>query len=1307
MSANCMKAKMLSAALFAALVLSAMQSVRADEATYNYWEGGSGNSWTDKNSETGKYKWTTGELPTATETAAFKQGTQTVKIKDGKCLAAKVVFESGSVITFSRLDSGTADAVTAGEFSGEGTLKLLRTGLKAASAGCTVSVAGFEVLHDSSYPGNYSWFDGGTAESEKMVVESAVTGSGNLACNNYVEVNGDVTLTGVLKLSANATVKNLVYGNGGCKIASDSAGGTIEKVTVKSGTLEYSSSTLKSVSAITVGKFVLDGGTLSVASDFSGTIAVAEGGGTLFLEGEWNDAASVSLPAGLSFAEGADLSKVTVQATIGESTNPAIFAIVNDNEAYSLEYVGYPYNLEDLDFSWMSSGWETPKKNKAVGGGDLQLWDGTEWQKYERGIGTHADSSFFINLGGNGVAFTALVGIDKESNGQTANNGTTHFEVNFIVRDVIGRTNLVESGVVEAGDVRSAAKMLSADLAGIELIELVVDSLGDNSFDHADWVNPTIVMKGDAAPATKGLNHWTGQGADGNWVTAANWEFGVPREDATAVFDSSVTVLVGNTGKGGSLPETVAVSNMLVNAGAVVTVRPVAPEFWDTPRIILQEMNGEGKVQLAKTGIEAAYTGDRAECLINVAEIEMLPVTRWNNEIDSWLDGKSDEGKFMVVNSTVAGTGRFYTHGNVTLNGDVAMSREFKMDSETASAKTVILDGGWVSPENVGGIEKLAFHSGTYNYADYSDKGWPLYLDGGTVSVGDGTALPASGLSLGVLSGGYIALTISDADFAAGGTPAYPSGLTFGNDADLSKVVAVVKNVSGDAQKTYAITKTGEAYSFAELVPTDSVKWIGGVDDHWETAGNWIYGAVPTEGQSVVFEQSAHIYIEKGTTTPRIATMTIGRGAVVKIETTDEWGWENEPVILFEEITGEGALALKHASLRAACSTGRSVVNCAELQILSHANNDIGRSSRIWGNKENLKSEVEINADITGSGTLVLRYGVRLAGDNSRFAGHVRFVAVSDSWSMGGEKYFCVPEAAFTSASKCELQGRFHVLFNEGTLKFGNVAITESYGTGLYVPYGAAAIVIEIAEGEIRDNYQGLGIGVYTRSEGSDYVEGATVGCAGVTIKKVGDGSLVYGMTKAHSLVVEGGHVEFTGENNNGDDADINVTVKAGASIGSSESLGCGWDDKTQSYKNGYVGGDVTVRHQFAFEPGAAIKQEYVATTTTDEQTQEETTTYSMRKLTIADDVDLANVVFGVTNPEGLPAVTKASLANLPRFTMFAANSLSGAVATENGGYTPTGSEKNCKWLFRTKRNSVNEVEFYPFQKSGFVVKVR
>jgi hypothetical protein len=243
-------------------------------------------------------------------------------------------------------------------------------------------------------------------------------------------------------------------------------------------------------------------------------------------------------------------------------------------------------------------------------------------------------------------------------------------------------------------------------------------------------------------------------------------------------------------------------------------------------------------------------------------------------------------------------------------------------------------------------------------------------------------------------------------------------------------------------------------------------------------------------------------------------------------------------------------------------------------------------------------------------------------------------------------------------------------------------------------------VTIEIGEGSVHDEYQGSGYGVYTRAEGSLSVDGATAGCANLTIKKVGEGTLVYGVTKEHNFVIAEGRVEFTGENDNSDDADVDVTVKAGASIGSAAAF-------SHENPNWTLGGDVTVRHQFTFEPGAAIKQEYIATTTTDEQTQVETTTYSMRKLTIADDVDLANVVFGVTNPEDLPVVTKAALADLPRFTMFAANLLSGAVATENGGYTPEGSEKNGSWIARPSRTAANAVEFRPYIRSGFAVIIK
>ena len=317
------------------------------------------------------------------------------------------------------------------------------------------------------------------------------------------------------------------------------------------------------------------------------------------------------------------------------------------------------------------------------------------------------------------------------------------------------------------------------------------------------------------------------------------------------------------------------------------------------------------------------------------------------------------------------------------------------------------------------------------------------------------------------------------------------------------------------------------------------------------------------------------------------------------------------------------------------------------------------------------------------------------------------------------------PGSFFPNARLFYFRGRIFINFADGTAPMGTVDVGESYGASLVMKYGAN-VTLEVAGGIINDSHNGDGFEVWTRAEGADdYLRvtgldtgsGYTKGCAGLTIKKVGEGTLVYGLTKAHNLVVAEGRVEFTGENNNGDDSDVNVTVKAGASIGTPEAF-------SHENPNWTLGGDVTVRHQFTFEPGGAIKQEYIATPVMVEHVEpvyenEEFVsnivslvesgdyTYSMRKLTIADDVDLANVVFGVTNPEDLPAVTKASLADLPRFTIFAANSLSGAVATENGGYTPTGSEKNCKWLFRTKRNSVNEVEFYPFQKLGFAVIVR
>ena len=966
------------------------------------------------------------------------------------------------------------------------------------------------------------------------------------------------------------------------------------------------------------------------------------------------------------------------------------------------------YNLEELDFSWMSSGWSQAVANHSIFYGQpIRLWNGTEWTQYARGIGVQAESHFYIKLDGKGVSFSSTVGLDKSAfgDGNEPDAGRCGSKVvKFAVRDVVNDVTLAESSWLGT---QSAAETLVADVRGVELIELAVypDPNNGDGWQHVDWAEPTLVMKGDAVPVTKGTdgkNHWTGKGSNDYWATAANWEFGTPVASATAVFDASATVRIGETEQGNPKPGNASVSNLIVNAGAVLTIRPVSPEFWDAPVLTLQELNGNGKVQLAKVGLKANYD-TRDTCIFSVAEIEALAVTRWNNEIDSWIDGDTRDGKQLEVNSDVICTGWLTCRGNTTFSGDVVLYRKLSLHGVVVEAVTWA--GGIIDndSENSGTIKELRIVSGVYDYAAHSSEIYPLILDGGDIDIGNGSSLPAGGLSLAVVSGGSIRYAISDVDFETGDVPDFPEHLSFANEADLSSVVCILRNATGDAHRIYAIKATETGYAFEAAAPIGTVRWIGGVDEKWETPGNWIYGAVPTAGQSVEFTSSANIKIVGGTTLPAISTMTIGQYARVRLETSDEWGWDNGPILPFEKIVGAGTLQLKHASLKASAST--SIVECAKLEILSHANNDTGRSVILFGG--NGGGPMIIRSDISGVGYLKIRDVVAFSGDNSGFAGVVDFTSVGSYANAG--RYIDSPKSTFANASQFKFYGRLFINFTEGVASLGNVLLAESWGASLVMKHGAN-VTLQVSEGIINDSHNGDGYEVWTRDLGvGDYdcfssfdpSSGITKGCVGLTVEKVGAGTLVYGLTKMHSLVVSEGRVEFTGENNGGDDAAVNVLVKAGASIGSAAAF---------SHENPAwtLGGDVAIRHNVLFEEGAAVKQRFVATTASDEVTGEETTTYSMDKLTIERVVDVTGVRFGVTNPDDLPPVTgELAYDRQMRFTIFSANSLVGDISTENDGYAPNGSGWRSKWLCHAKKNAANEVEFYPFVNKGFAIFLR
>jgi hypothetical protein len=221
---------------------------------------------------------------------------------------------------------------------------------------------------------------------------------------------------------------------------------------------------------------------------------------------------------------------------------------------------------------------------------------------------------------------------------------------------------------------------------------------------------------------------------------------------------------------------------------------------------------------------------------------------------------------------------------------------------------------------------------------------------------------------------------------------------------------------------------------------------------------------------------------------------------------------------------------------------------------------------------------------------------------------------------------------------------------------------------------------MNVADGSIYNNYQpNVGFQVMERGEGSYARDNATAGCGGFTLRMTGSGTFDNGLSHGYIFEAASGTTSFSFNN-----TDATYRVKSGAAISGSATIGA-----------------------VTFENGAKVMQTVTKTADEVEEGTDQTYTYAMPTLTLTGNYDVSGVVFGVTNPEDLPAVTKASLADLPRFTMFAANSLSGAVATENDGYAPDGSAKNGRWIARQSRAAANAVEFRPYIRSGLAVIIK
>lgn len=143
--------------------------------------------------------------------------------------------------------------------------------------------------------------------------------------------------------------------------------------------------------------------------------------------------------------------------------------------------------LDKLDLSVATQGNGKPGINTSVDGKKLTI----AGEIFDRGFGTHAESSLLIKLNGKAQKFSALVGLDDEMKGHEP---AVEFEIYG------DNKKLWSSGIMHLGD---KAKPVSVSLKGIKQLELVVTDGGNGPYyDHADWVNAKFETNGIATLET-------------------------------------------------------------------------------------------------------------------------------------------------------------------------------------------------------------------------------------------------------------------------------------------------------------------------------------------------------------------------------------------------------------------------------------------------------------------------------------------------------------------------------------------------------------------------------------------------------------------------------------------------------------------------------------------------------------------------------------------------------------------------------------------------------------------------------------
>ncbi|MBX3435657.1 MAG: alpha-galactosidase [Pirellulales bacterium] len=132
----------------------------------------------------------------------------------------------------------------------------------------------------------------------------------------------------------------------------------------------------------------------------------------------------------------------------------------------------------------MTCGWGDAKRDRNVNGQPLAV----RGRAFNRGIGTHAPSKLRLRLDKNAQRFTGQIGVDDSAEGR----GRVRFQI------FADGKQLWDSGPATG---TSPPLPFDVDLRGVDILELRVDDGEDGaSYDHADWLEPKLILVPDGTP---------------------------------------------------------------------------------------------------------------------------------------------------------------------------------------------------------------------------------------------------------------------------------------------------------------------------------------------------------------------------------------------------------------------------------------------------------------------------------------------------------------------------------------------------------------------------------------------------------------------------------------------------------------------------------------------------------------------------------------------------------------------------------------------------------------------------------------